>query len=200
MKILAINGSGRGKGNTRTLLEAMGAGMPSEVDFEIVDLNRLNFGGCIGCEGCAKTNKCVVKDDMQMLYEKIEEADGMVLGSPTYFYNITAKMKAFIERFYALDAFDPEDRSVWISLQATKGLKYGAVIAVCEQKDAKDMGFTAEAMSGPLQDIGFQVVSTQKVLHLFGRHDAEGATETLDRMAMAGMKLYRTIRLAQGLK
>lgn len=199
MKVLAINGSGRGKGNTKTLLEAFGSGLPESVDYEIIDLKSLNFGGCIGCEGCAKTNKCVVKDDMQMLYEKIEEADGMVLGSPTYYYNITAKMKAFVERFYALNAFHPEDRSVWISVQATKGVKYGAVIAVCEQDDAADMGFTADAMSLPLRDIGFQVVTVEKVMQLFGRHEAEEATETLKQMKLAGQKLYKTMTLAQSL-
>ncbi len=200
MRILAINGSGRGMGNTDTLLKAMGAGLPDDVAFEVVRLKDYDYSGCVGCEGCAKTNRCVLKDDMQQIYEKIEEADGLILGSPTYFYNVSAKMKAFIDRLYCYDIFDPEDRSVWISTTEMHGLKYAAVVAICEQSDVKDMGFTAEAMARPLEAVGYRVVAMEKVLHLFKRDEAEAALDVQERMKRAGLKLYRTIKLARGLK
>lgn len=197
MNILAINGSGRGKGNTETLLKAFGSGLPEDVNYEIIDLNRLTIRGCTGCEGCATSNRCVVKDDMQALYPKIEAADGLILASPTYFYNISAGMKAFIERLYPYEVFDLEDRSVWVSATESQGLKYASVVAVCEQEDEKDMGFTAEAMSMPLEALGYRVVSTEKVMHLFGKSDAEGALDVKATMKQAGVKLYKTIRLAK---
>ena len=189
MKILAINGSGRGKGNTRTLLEAMKRDLPDEVVFEIIDLSRMSFRGCIGCEGCSTSNRCVLKDDMVPVYDTIDSADALVLGSPTYFYNITANMKAFIDRLYPYEVFDPEDRSIWMSATENKGLRYAAVVAVCEQEDAQDMGFTADAMTLPLQAVGYRVVSVSKVLHLFGKNEASKANEVLDQMARAGLKL-----------
>lgn len=200
MKILAINGSGRGKGNTHRLLEAMKDQIDQDVDFELINLKDYEFKGCIGCEGCAKTNKCVIQDDMQDLYPRIEEADGLILGSPTYFYNISASMKAFIERLYPYEVFDPYDRSVWVSATEATGLKYATVVAVCEQETKEDMGFTAEAMKMPLEALGFRVVGVEKVLHLFGRHDADDAVETLNQMRAAGLKLYRTIKLAESIR
>lgn len=200
MKLLAVNGSGRGKGNTETLLRAMGADLPDDVEFELIRLKDYDFSGCTGCEGCAKSNQCVIKDDMQDLYPKIEAADGLILGSPTYFYNVSATMKAFIERLYPYEVFDPDDRSVWVSASEGNGLKYASVLAVCEQEDVSDMGFTAEAMAMPLEALGYRVVGVEKVLHLFGRSDAEKAAETLVQMKKAGAKLYKTIRLAESQK
>jgi multimeric flavodoxin WrbA len=197
MKILAVNGSGRGAGNTETILSAMGRLLPEEVEFEVINLKDYQIKGCTGCEGCAITNRCVLKDDMVRLYPKIEAADGLILGSPTYFYNISASMKAFIERLYCYEVFDADDRSVWVSATEGKGLKYSAVVAVCEQDDAVDMGFTAEAMSLPLQAVGYRVVSVHKVLHLFGRHEARSEEVLLNKAAMYGLKLYKTIKLSQ---
>lgn len=197
MKILAINGSGRGRGNTSELLETIGSAMPINVDYDLIHLRDYDFGGCIGCEGCATSNQCVIKDDMQKLYPLIEASDAIVLGSPTYFYNISAKMKAFIERMYVYEVFDPEDRSVWVSATEASGLKYATVVAVCEQEDARDMGFTAEAMSMPLEALGYRVVGTEKVLRLFGKHEAKKNTEALAQMKKAGTKLYKTIQLAK---
>ncbi len=172
MKLLAINGSGRGMGNTRTLLEAITRDIYEEVEYDIIDLNKLKFGGCIGCEGCSTTNRCVVNDDMQDLYDRIDEADGLILGSPTYYYNISALMKAFIERLYPYNSFDPNDRSIWVSTTERQGIKYASVVAVCEQEDIKDMGFTAEAMAMPLEAVGYRVVSVSKILNLYAKNEA----------------------------
>jgi len=87
---------------------------------------------------------------MQKLYPLIQEADAIILGSPTYFYNITSDMKAFIERLYCYEIFHKDDRAVWLPLNEISGIKYASVIAVCEQENEMDMGFTADAMKMPL--------------------------------------------------
>jgi multimeric flavodoxin WrbA len=71
----------------------------------LVHLNELSMRGCQGCFSCKKRGgksygKCVQKDDMTTLYEKIERADAFVLGSPIYFGTITAPAKVFVERLY----------------------------------------------------------------------------------------------------
>ena len=75
------------------------------------------------------------------------------------------------------------------------GGKYAVVIAICEQNDEKDMGFTAEAMSRPLEGLGYRVVEKVKILKLFKRGDALQNQDALDQVKRAGIKLEKTIRL-----
>lgn len=164
------------------------------VQTEIVFLGDLNISGCTGCEGCRETFRCIIKDDMQELYDLLLEADGVILGSPTYFYNVTADMKAFIDRCYCLDVFHEEDRSVWLSIPEVLGGKYAVVIAICEQLDEKDMGVTPDVMASFLRAIGYRVVDTVKALHLFKAGEASGSTALLEAQK-AGEKLYKTITL-----
>lgn len=94
-KIIGISGSSRNKNTSfmvKTVLEATGR------DYELINLKDKNIKPCIACGGCYKTHKCIVKDDMQVIYQKLDNADAIVLGSPTYFANVTGIMKNFIDR------------------------------------------------------------------------------------------------------
>ena len=104
---------------------------------------------------------------MQKLYPLLIEADALVMGSPTYFYNVTSHTKAFIDRFYCFQVFADDDRSVWSSTNGALGGKYTLVIAICEENNEEDMGFTAQAMSKPLEDSGYKVVESVKILNLY---------------------------------
>ena len=122
MKILGISGSPRQGGNTETLVRAVLEGAAARgCDTELVSLGGLQIGECLGCNQCADTFRCVLRDDMQRLYQKLEEADGLVLGSPTYFYQVTGLTKLFLDRLYAYEAFDEKDRSVWLSPMRCSG-------------------------------------------------------------------------------
>jgi len=65
-------------------------------------VRKLQMQGCIGCGGCDETGQCVVKDDMQDVYPLLEQAHGIVLASPVYFYNVTGQVKLLIDRVQAL--------------------------------------------------------------------------------------------------
>jgi multimeric flavodoxin WrbA len=70
-------------------------------DSEFVKLTDLTYSGCKGCvQLCAKPQACKLEDDLLPYYEKIKEADAVVVGSPTYFSSITASTIAFLERFF----------------------------------------------------------------------------------------------------
>jgi len=70
-------------------------------DSEFVKLTDLTYSGCKGCvQLCAKPQACKLEDDLLPYYEKIKEADAVVVGSPTYFSSITASTMAFLERFF----------------------------------------------------------------------------------------------------
>lgn len=69
---------------------------------ELISLNQLQVNGCIGCNACRYGKPCVQKDDFNSLVPKILEADLLVFASPLYFWTISSKIKAFIERFYCI--------------------------------------------------------------------------------------------------
>lgn len=199
MKILGINGSGRANGNSRKVLELCAEQLGEDIAFEMVDLAQCKFSGCTGCEGCAQTNRCILQDDMQKIYPLIDEADGLILVSPTYFYNISSNMKAFIERMYPYEVFDPDDRHIWMSVTEGKGLKYALVVGICEQASEKDVGFTIEAMTLPLQSLGYRVVEEVKVLHAFGRDDLNKQKDSMMQIQEGARKLAGTIKLKETL-
>ena len=135
MKLLAINGSGRKHGNTASLLVHCMENLPRDIEIQIIHLSELDFGGCIGCEGCAKTQTCVVKDDMMSIYPLIE------------------------------------------------------------QEEVKDMGFTIEAMSMPLEALGYRVVNKTRILNCFAPKDIHKYEEAKEATLKGVTKLYKTISL-----
>ncbi len=103
MKIIGIAGSPRRNGNTDILLQQVMSGAArAGADTRIVVLSALNIAPCRHCDGCLKTGKCVVDDDMQWLHIDLRKADGIVLASPIFFMGITAQAKAMIDRCQAI--------------------------------------------------------------------------------------------------
>ncbi|MFC1847868.1 flavodoxin family protein [Chloroflexota bacterium] len=106
MYVLAFNGSPRKKSTTAKLITKVLEGAASHgAETELVHLNELSMKGCQACFACKKRGgksygTCVQRDDMTLLYGKMERADAFVLGSPIYFGTITAPAKAFVERLY----------------------------------------------------------------------------------------------------
>ena len=102
MKVVAFNGSSRKDGNTAILLNVVLEELRREgIETEFIQLAGENLSGCIACYRCAenKDQKCaVVKDRMNEYIAKMHEAHGILLGSPTYIADMTANMKALIER------------------------------------------------------------------------------------------------------
>ena len=103
MKILGIAGSPRRGGNTDMLLaEVMRGAAGKGAEVKSMVLNDLNISPCQHCDACLKAGKCRIDDDMQMVYQEMEQADRIVLASPIQFMGVTAQMKAMIDRCQAL--------------------------------------------------------------------------------------------------
>jgi multimeric flavodoxin WrbA len=102
MKVVAFNGSPRKDGNTTILINRLFSELQKEgIETELVQLAGKNIRGCIACSKCFqnKDQRCAVKDDIaNECIEKMLGAEGIVLGSPTYFMDVTAEMKALIDR------------------------------------------------------------------------------------------------------
>jgi len=102
MKVVAFNGSARKDGNTAILIGKVFRVLETEgIETELIQLAGSRIHGCIACMKCFKNKdqSCSVKDDnANECIEKMLGADGIILGSPTYFANVSTEMKALIDR------------------------------------------------------------------------------------------------------
>ena len=102
MKVVAFNGSPRKEGNTYQSLQVVIGELQKEgIETEMVQLGGKSIHGCIACYKCFKNKdkECSIKDDGVNDYiKKMMEADGIIIGSPVYFSNVTSEVKAFIDR------------------------------------------------------------------------------------------------------
>jgi len=141
MKVLGIMGSPRRRSNTEILLDKAlegAAGAGAEVEKLLV--SRLKISPCVEDYGCLEAGNCSIKDDMQAVYDKLLQADHVILASPIFFYGITAQAKALVDRCqalwvrrYVLNTGTDDKRvrkGAFISVGATKGEKLfdGAVL------------------------------------------------------------------------
>ena len=168
--ILGIEGSPRKAGNSHKMLQAVLEGVADTgVQAHGVHLRDCRYEPCVGCEACRRDKACTrFTDGMTALYPHIEQSRGLVLISPVHNYNITAWLKAFIDRMYCYYDFEDTRPRAWSSRLAGQGRK--AVIgAIAEQENKADMGFALEAMRLPLTAMGYEIVEELPVLRLFDR-------------------------------
>lgn len=102
MKVVAFNGSARKDGNTAILINYVLEELRNEgIETELIQLSGQTIKGCIACYKCMekKNQRCSVKNDiLNDCLAKMIEAEGIILGSPTYFANVSTEMKALIDR------------------------------------------------------------------------------------------------------
>lgn len=127
IKILGISGSPRKESNSSILVhEALrGATAVEDVQVEFIGLAGKNIAPCSGCEVCRREDRCVYKDDFQPIYQKMLEADGIILGSPSYYGTVSAQCKALMDRCYYGDV-----RAMTALKKKPLRLKVGGAIAV----------------------------------------------------------------------
>lgn len=193
--ILGVGASPRAKGNSDIILKQALKGAQSRgLVTETAALRDYIFQPCIGCERCRKDKACTgLNDGMHLLYPKIIQAQGLFLISPTHNYNVTAWMKAFIDRLYCFYEFQNTHPRAWSSHLANQGRK-AVVAAICEQLSEEDMGFTLEAMRRPMEALGYEVVDEVAIFGHFGRGVVKKDTRALERVFAAGRKLARAVK------
>ena len=104
MKILGLSCSPRKQGNTEILVsEALQGAQREGAEVELYSVSGKTIEPCDGCRACSETGECHIKDDMQDLYNKLLEADGIIFGTPVYYYTMTAQAKTIIDRTNALN-------------------------------------------------------------------------------------------------
>jgi multimeric flavodoxin WrbA len=125
MKVLGISGSMRKKGNTADLVGViLGRCEESGVRTEFVSLAGRKILPCLGCEKCKEKKWCVIEnDDWNEVMEKVMRCDVLVIGSPTYYFDVCGHLKNFIDRTYSLyhDRKLAGKKGVAVAIHANKG-------------------------------------------------------------------------------
>ncbi len=104
MNVLAISCSPRRNGNTVAILEeALRGAQDAKAEVELYSVSGKTIQPCDGCRSCAGTAKCHITDDMQELYDKMVRADGIIFGTPIYFWGMTGQAKTIMDRTIALN-------------------------------------------------------------------------------------------------
>lgn len=121
MKVLLINGSPRVGGNTAVALAEMEAVFSKNgIETETVQVGNREIRGCVACFQCVKTGKCAFDDIVNELAQKLEQCDGLVLGSPVYYAAANSTLTALLDRLFYSSGFD-------------KTMKVGASVAVARR-------------------------------------------------------------------
>ena len=101
MRITVLIGSPRKGGNTETLADALIAGAEAAgAQVTRYSLRGKKIAPCVNCDYCQTHDRCAVADDMTEVYELLLRTDALVFATPVYFYNMSAQLKALIDRLY----------------------------------------------------------------------------------------------------
>lgn len=103
MKTLIINGSLKGEASHSYMVAsrfARGIEAAADAQTEVIELKNMNISHCVGCFGCWKVTpgQCVIRDDMDIIRDKIMESDNIILSFPLYFFGVSSKMKTMLDR------------------------------------------------------------------------------------------------------
>ena len=124
MKVLIINGSPRENGNTSVALSEMEkVFIKNGIETETIQVGQKEIRGCLACNYCFKNGKCAINDIVNKLAVKLEECDGMVIGSPVYYASANSTLTALLDRLFYSSSCD-------------KSMKVGASVAVCRRGGA----------------------------------------------------------------
>ena len=168
-KVLLLNGSPHANGCTARALEEMVKVFSDEgVETEVIHVGNKDIRGCVSCGYCEKNGKCVVNDLVNEVAPKLEEADGLVVGSPVYYGSPNGTVLSFMDRLFYSTPF-------------SKNLKVGAAVVSCRRGgntatfDVLNKYFTISSMPVASSTYWNQV-------HGFSREDVEKDLEGLQTM------------------
>ena len=169
-KVILLNGSPHADGCTATALNEMIKVFQEEgIETELIHVGNKSIRGCISCERCSETGKCVFDDLVNEVAPKFAEADGLVVGSPVYYANANATLMAFLQRLFYSTSFP-------------KTMKVGASVVVARRGG---LSATYDEMNKFFGISGMPIASGQYWNSLHGSRPGEAAQ---DEEGMQGMR------------
>ena len=186
-RIIVVKGSPREKGNSATLAKQVAAGAEAAgAQVESFYLHGMKIQPCDACDACRgdPAMDCIIDDDMQLLYPKLREADALVYASPIYWFTVTAQLKLFMDRCYALGSDSDEAQD-----HALAGKRIGVVLTYGGDDPFDSGAINAIRM---FQD-AFDYVPAEIVGIVYGYAPSEGGIEKnrslMDKAYDLGWKL-----------
>ena len=172
MKVLLINGSPRKNGNTSIALAEMVKIFDEQgIESEIVQVGHLPVRGCIACNRCRETGKCVFDDVVNELAPKFEEADGLVIASPVYYSMANGALLACLDRLFYSTSFD-------------KTMKVGASVAVARRGGCSS---TFDALNKFLTNCNMALATSRYWNSVHGKDKGEASQD------LEGLHTMRTL-------
>ena len=169
MKVLMLNGSPRKDGNTSIALREMALIFAQEgIECETIQVGQKDVRGCIACNQCAKTGKCVFDDIVNEIALKFQEADGLVVASPVYYASANPTLVALLNRLFHSTRFD-------------KTMKVGASV-VCARRGGCSATF--DELNKYFTISGMPVASSQYWNSVHGRTPGEAEGDGEGRQTM----------------
>ena len=172
LKVLLLNGSPRKDGNIALALGEMEKVFAElGVEYETIRLGREDIRGCIACESCRRTHRCVFNDIVNEIAVKFEAADGLVIGSPVYYGSANGTLMSALQRLFYSTSFD-------------KSLKVGASVV-----SARRSGCTAtfDELNKFFTLSNMPVATSQYWNNIYGWEPGEG------RVDAEGMQVMRVL-------
>jgi multimeric flavodoxin WrbA len=158
-KVITLVGSPRTNGNTVKIVEHVDAMLKEkDIQTEIVILDHHDMYPCHNCGSCEETGDCIQKDSMTDLWKRIEESDGLILASPTYYSAVTAQMKIFIDRTGRAKVIWDYKNNRPAGTRFSRG-KAAMIIGVCGQSGERWLKCSLTQMRSLLADLEIPLYS-----------------------------------------
>ena len=180
MKVLLINGSPRKNSNTELALNELAKSLNEEnIGTEIIEIGN-NIPGCQACHACYKLGKCVINDKVNEVAEKFKDADGIVVGSPTYYASTNGSVISFLDRLFYSKSYDTS-------------MKVGAAVCVA-RRAGTDTNF--DVINKYFTISNMVVIGSQYWNNVFGRAVGEAVNdeEGLQTMRHLGKNMAFVIK------
>lgn len=119
--IVIISSSPRKGGNSDTMAdEFLRGAVEAGNTVEKINIRDIELKFCIGCLSCQRTGKCVLRDDMNALYDTVQRADILVFATPVYYYGMTGQLKTFLDRLNPLFSKDNSFKEIYVLMSAAE--------------------------------------------------------------------------------
>jgi multimeric flavodoxin WrbA len=192
MEILGVCGSHREESNTNKLVKKVAES--SGCAYELIYLGKLDIKPCTGCGVCMMNEgQCPIQDDMQQVYEKLLQADSLIIGGPTYFFDLNGSTKDFIDRTMAIfyrsqgPAYHPD--MPWLGDRPHAGKPAVIITTVAGSGHQR----TIETLKYAFDDCSKMKIVAQ-LAEVVGMNDVADMPEVLKRAEEAGKKLGAALK------
>lgn len=174
MKVLGLVGSPRVNGCTSKMVHYLiDSAKAAGHDTEIIYLNKLNYRDCQGCYGCSNTFKCILNDDLDQVYDAVDDSDEIIIGSPIYMWESSGLVKNMVDRFLPY----------YMAHNKSEGFDKKVVFAYTqEDTDARSNETYIKSMEVIIERVGFTFKDTFVAGGNYGLDDIEDKTELIQTM------------------